>query len=158
MGITTDLTPVIGVLADRSAKFPAIAVGINNVINGFFDEMWTRTNQKVTFTFKLVVSLAPLRIYNRADCPVYGNLRGPSCETAPEGIPVIDTHNIPDPRNYVPPAGITLPAAGSSAEQLLQTPLQTPPEPETFVPDPGAAAPGGPDAVAPPAETPSGTP
>ncbi|BBZ66321.1 hypothetical protein MINS_17500 [Mycolicibacterium insubricum] len=163
VGITTDLTPVIGVLADRSGKFPAVAVGINNVVNGFFDEMWTRTNQKVTFTFKLVISLTPLRIYNRTDCPMYGDLRGPSCDTAPEGIPVVDTHNLPDPRAYVAPPGITLPTPANPAEQLLQTPLQTPPEPQTpptFIPGQrGAeAAPAAPAAETPSAEQPSGTP
>ncbi|MGV0813351.1 MCE family protein [Mycolicibacterium boenickei] len=147
VGITTNLTPVIGVLADRSGKFPAVAVGLNNVVNGFFEEMWTRTNQKVTFTFKLVVALAPLRLYNRADCPVYGELRGPSCETAPEGIPIVDTHGLPDPRAYVPPDGITLPDPANPADEVLQNALQIPPAPEQFVPAPPL-----------PAEQPTGTP
>lgn len=167
-GITTNLTPVIGVLADRSGKFPAVAVGLHNVVNGFFDEMWTRTNQKVTFTFKLVVALAPLRLYSRADCPVYGELRGPSCQTAPEGIPIVDTHGLPDPRAYVPPPGIILPDPANSAAEVLQSPLQMPPAPEEFVPapaDPAAQdpAPKGPapesTATPPlPAEQPAGTP
>ncbi|MGV0769698.1 MlaD family protein [Mycobacterium syngnathidarum] len=144
LGITTNLTPVIGVLADRSGKFPAVAVGLHNVVNGFFDEMWTRTNQKVTFTFKLVVALAPLRLYNRADCPVYGELRGPSCQTAPEGIPIVDTHGLPDPRAYVPPPGITLPAPANPADEVLQGPLQIPPAPEEFVPTPAPQPPGTP--------------
>lgn len=155
VGITTNLTPVIGVLADRSGKFPAVAVGLNNVVNGFFEEMWTRTNQKVTFTFKLVVALAPLRLYNREDCPVYGELRGPSCETAPVGIPIVDTHGLPDPRAYVPPEGIsipatppqTLPGPANPADEVLQNALQIPPAPEEFVPAPP-----------PPAEQSSGTP
>lgn len=147
LGITGNLTPVIGVLADRSGKFPAVAVGLHNVVNGFFDEMWTRTNQKVTFTFKLVVALAPLRLYNRADCPVYGELRGPSCETAPDSIPIVDTHGLPDPRAYVPPPGIVLPDPANPADEVLQSTLQIPPAPEEFVPNPPL-----------PAEQPSGTP
>ncbi len=134
--ITTNLTPVIGVLAERGAMFPAIAVGLNDVVNGFFAEMWTRTGQKLTFKFKLVVSLAPLRLYNRADCPRYRELRGPSCDTAPEGIPVVDTRGLPDPRAYVPPPGITLPAPANPAEAVLQNTLQVPPAPAEFVPGP----------------------
>lgn len=134
VGITTNLTPVIGVLADRSGKFPAVAVGLNNVVDGFFNEMWTRTDQKVTFTFKLVVSLTPLRLYNRADCPVYGPLRGPSCETAPEGIPVVETRGLPDPRAYVPPPGITLPTAANPADEVILGVLETPPPPVEFIP------------------------
>ncbi len=134
VGITTNLTPVIGVLADRSGKFPAVAVGLNNVIDGFFNEMWTRTDQKVTFTFKLVVSLTPLRLYNRADCPVYGPLRGPSCETAPEGIPVVETRGLPDPRAYVPPPGTALPTAANPADEVILGVLETPPPPAEFIP------------------------
>lgn len=141
VGITTDLTPVVGVLADRSMKFPAIAVGVNNVIDGFFDELWTRTGKKVTFTFKLVVALAPLRLYTRADCPVYGELRGPSCDTAPESTPIIDTRGLPDPRAYVPPPGIELPPAGAElpsaetpADELLLGAVNAPPPPEVFAP------------------------
>lgn len=141
VGITTNLTPVIGVLADRSAKFPAISVGVNNVIDKFFGELWTRTGKKVTFTFKLVVSLAPLRLYTRADCPVYGELRGPSCDTAPETTPIIDTRGLPDPRAYVPPPGtdlppaeLALPEAANPADQVILGALQTPPEPEQFLP------------------------
>lgn len=148
--ITTRLTPVVGVLADHGGKFPAIAVGLNDVVNGFFGEMWTRTGQKVTFKFKLVVALAPLRLYNRADCPVYGDLRGPSCDTAPEGIPVVDTHNLPDPRAYTPPPGIVLPQSANPADEVLQNTLQMPPPPAEFVP--------GPDAAPLPAEQPGGTP
>ncbi|MCX2716020.1 MlaD family protein [Mycolicibacterium sp. J2] len=39
VGITTNFTPVVGVLADNAGKFPAIAVGLNNVIDGFFNEL-----------------------------------------------------------------------------------------------------------------------
>ncbi|MCV7383434.1 MlaD family protein [Mycolicibacter longobardus] len=130
VAIGTQLTPVVGVLADSSGKFPAIALGIDNVVNTFFDELWTRTGTKLSFTFKLVVALAPLRLYTRSDCPVYGQLRGPSCETAPETTPVVDTHGIPDPRAYVPPPGITLPS--NAADQVLLAPAGNPPPEPTF--------------------------
>lgn len=134
VAIGTQLTPVVGVLADSSGKFPAIALGINNVVNTFFDELWTRTGTKLSFTFKLVVALAPLRLYTRSDCPVYGELRGPSCDTAPETTPVVDTHGIPDPRAYAPPPGITLPEPANAADQVLLAPAgNLSPEP-TFEP------------------------
>lgn len=138
VAIGTELTPVVGVLADSSAKFPAIAVGVNNVVNSFFDELWTSTGSKLSFTFKLVVALAPLRLYTRSDCPVYGELRGPSCDTAPETTPVVDTHGIPDARAYIPPPGTHLPDPANAADQVLLGPTGTPdPEPtfEPFGPD-----------------------
>ncbi|MGE2735392.1 MlaD family protein [Mycolicibacterium vaccae] len=134
VNITTNLTPVLGVLSDRSAKFPAIAVGINNVVDKFFGELWTRTGQKVTFTFKLVVALAPLRLYTRADCPVYGELRGPSCETAPLTTEPVDTRGLPDPRSYVPPQGIELPEPTNTADEVIMGALRTPAEQEQFLP------------------------
>lgn len=122
LAISTQLTPVVGVLADNAAKFPAITLGVNNLVDKFFSELWTRTGTRDGFTFKLVVALAPLRMYVREDCPVYGELRGPSCDTAPETAPVVDTHNLPDPRN--------------AADQVLLAPAGTPPAEETFVPLP----------------------
>lgn len=147
LAISTQLTPVVGVLADNSAKFPAIALGVNNIVDKFFGELWTQTGTRPGFTFKLVVAFAPLRLYVRADCPVYGELRGPSCETAPETTPVVDTHNLPDPRSYVPPPGIELPDPENSAEQVLLAPTGTPP-PDESVTSLGPA----------PDETPGGAP
>lgn len=108
------------------------------MVNSFFDELWTSTGSKLSFTFKLVVALAPLRLYTRSDCPVYGELRGPSCDTAPETTPVVDTHGIPDARAYIPPPGTHLPDPANAADQVLLGPTGTPdPEPtfEPFGPD-----------------------
>ncbi|MBF6135636.1 MCE family protein [Nocardia otitidiscaviarum] len=136
VNITTQLTPVVGVLADDAGEFPAIMLRLNNVVDTFFRELWTRTGEKLTFTFKLVVSLTPLRLYVRADCPMYGELRGPSCDTAPETTPVIDTMGLPDARSYTPPPGVTLPDADSAAARILLAPLGTPPAPAVFTPVP----------------------
>lgn len=111
--IGAQLTPVVGVLADDAPEFPAIMLRLNGLVDKFFRELWTRTGDKLAFTFKLVVSLTPLRLYTRADCPVYGELRGPSCETAPETTPIPETIGIPDARSYAPPLGIPLPAPAS---------------------------------------------
>lgn len=140
VAMSTGLTPVVGVLADSSAKFPAIALGIHNVVNTFFDELWTRTGSKLSFTFKLVVALAPLRLYTRADCPVYGELRGPSCDTAPETTPVVDTHGLPDPRAYIPPPGTAMPEPANAADRVLLGPTGNPPPEPTFEPPPGQPA------------------
>ncbi|WP_306355771.1 MULTISPECIES: MCE family protein [unclassified Nocardia] len=136
VNITAQLTPVVGVLADDAGEFPAIMLRLNSVVDTFFRELWTRTGEKLTFTFKLVVSLTPLRLYVRADCPVYGELRGPSCDTAPETTPVIDTTGLPDARAYTPPPGVTLPDADSAAARILLGPLGTPPAPPVFTPVP----------------------
>lgn len=152
LAISTQLTPVVGVLADNSAKFPAISLGINNVVEKFFGELWTRTGTRPGFTFKLVVALAPLRLYVRADCPTYGEMRGPSCDTAPETTPVVDTHNLPDARAYTPPPGTTLPPAENPAEKMLLAPAGIPAPAESFESLP-AEQPG-----PLPAEQPGGTP
>ncbi|MEU7219683.1 MlaD family protein [Nocardia iowensis] len=144
VGITTNLTPVIGVLADNSAKYPAMMVRLNNTVDKFFQELWTRTGSKLVFAFKLVISLTPLRLYVRADCPTYGELRGPSCETAPETTPVPPTTGIPDMRNYVPPPGTlaapALPPVANTAEEILLGPLRIPALPPLFAPLPAPPA------------------
>ncbi|WP_330181040.1 MCE family protein [Nocardia sp. NBC_01503] len=139
--ITTDITPVIGVLADNHAKYPAVMVRLNDTVDKFFDELWTRSGSKLAFTFRLVVSLTPLRLYVRADCPVYGELRGPSCDSAPETTPIPETTGIPDMRNYVPPPGTValpaLPPAANPADRILLGPLGMPALPPSFAPSDG---------------------
>ncbi|MEU8900288.1 MCE family protein [Nocardia sp. NPDC048505] len=142
VGITTDFTPVIGVLADNHTVYPALMVRLNSTVDTFFQELWTRTGSKQAFTFKLVVSLTPLRLYTRSDCPVYGPLRGPSCETAPESTPIPESSGIPDMRGYQPPPGtVAAPAATNPAEQILLGPLGNPPPAPWFAPRPDQAVP-----------------
>ncbi|NNH68544.1 MCE family protein [Nocardia uniformis] len=137
--IGTQLTPVVGVLADDAGEFPAIMLRLNDVVDKFFGELWTRTGEKLAFTFKLVVSLTPLRLYTRADCPVFGELRGPSCDTAPETTPIPETMGIPDARAFTPPPGVALPTPGSPADQILLGPLGIPAPPAVFTPAPEGA-------------------
>ncbi|MFF2554031.1 MlaD family protein [Nocardia sp. NPDC058058] len=134
--ITTQLTPVVGVLADGADEYPAVMLRLNNVIDKFFGELWTRTGDKLAFSFKLVVSLTPLRLYTRADCPMYGQMRGPSCDSAPETTPIPNTLGIPDARAYVPPPGVTLPPAANTADRILLGPLEIPALPPVFMPNP----------------------
>lgn len=81
IAITTQLTPVVGVLADNAGQFQPIFGRLQRLadrMNFAFD----RTTNN--FTLKGVLSLTPFRQYVRADCPRYGALEGPSCQTAPE--------------------------------------------------------------------------
>ncbi|MCM6772567.1 MCE family protein [Nocardia sp. CDC159] len=135
--IGAQLTPVLGVLADDAAEYPAVMLRMNTLIDTFFRELWTRSGTKLTFSFKMVVSLTPLRLYTRPDCPTYGDMRGPSCDTAPETTPVPDVVGVPDARSYVPPPGTVLPPPASAADRILLGPLAIPASPPLFTPAPG---------------------
>ncbi|MBV8347835.1 MAG: MCE family protein, partial [Mycolicibacterium sp.] len=82
IAITTELTPVVGVLADNAGHFDPIFTRLQRVADKLYSQAWNpKTN---VFTMKGVVSFTPTRTYIRADCPRYGELAGPSCQTAPE--------------------------------------------------------------------------
>lgn len=82
IGITTQLTPVLGVLADNAKQFNPIFTRLQRVANKFYDEAWDPDTN--LFAIKAVVSFTPTRTYARADCPRYGVMDGPSCQSAPE--------------------------------------------------------------------------
>jgi virulence factor Mce-like protein len=105
--ITTDFTPVLGVLAQKSNNFLPGVVKLDNLANKFMDEVWIPEtdvgNMRVNFTF------TPSYPYTRADCPRYGELKGPSCFTAPL-VPV--RPELPEvllPQNYQPPKDLAPP-------------------------------------------------
>ncbi len=81
IAITTQLTPVVGVLADNDGQFQPIFTRVQRLAERLDFALDRETN---LFTIKIVVSLTPFRTYVRADCPRYGALEGPSCQTAPE--------------------------------------------------------------------------
>jgi ABC-type transporter Mla subunit MlaD len=85
INITTELTPVVGALADNAGAIHRMAGRIMKVVDGFRYVGWNNAAQ-LPFV-KAVISLTPTRTYVRADCPRYGALKGPSCDTAPE-VPV----------------------------------------------------------------------
>lgn len=104
IAITTQLTPVIGTLADNSDEFTPIATRMTRMaerVEANYD------TERHNYVIKAIVSLAPFRQYVRADCPRYGELEGPSCQTAPEVptapdlLPALGSMGIP------PPNGIT---------------------------------------------------
>ena len=85
IAITTQLTPVVGVLADNADAIRRMTGRIMRLVDGFRYVGWNDAAQLPIV--KAVISLTPTRTYVRADCPRYGELKGPSCETAPE-VPV----------------------------------------------------------------------
>ncbi|MGV0625690.1 MlaD family protein [Mycolicibacter minnesotensis] len=106
--ITHDLTPVVGVLANNADKFVPIFTKVNGLSDKFFDQLYHP--KLITKNMRANLSFTPLHTYTRADCPQYGELKGPSCFTAPM-IPV--RPELPEtllPQNYQFPAGLEPPA------------------------------------------------
>jgi virulence factor Mce-like protein len=88
--IGTELTPVVGVLADNAGALPTMMGRTLDMIDEFHHVGW---NEAAELPYvKAVISLTPTRTYVRADCPRYGELKGPSCDTAPE-VPVTPALN-----------------------------------------------------------------
>jgi virulence factor Mce-like protein len=85
INITTELTPVVGVLADNSSQFRPIFTRMQRLADRIYSEAWNPDTN--LFTIKAIVGFTPTRTYVRADCPRYGEMAGPSCQTAPE-VPV----------------------------------------------------------------------
>lgn len=104
IAITTQLTPVVGVLADNADKFTPIATRVTRMaerVDATYDV--TRHN----YVVKVIVSLAPFRQYVRADCPRYGELEGPSCQTAPEVPTAPALFPALESMGITPPEGLT---------------------------------------------------
>jgi virulence factor Mce-like protein len=81
INITSELTPVLGVLGDNVGAFDPIFTRLQRLADNLQSAWNPNLNQ---LTVKAIVSLTPSRTYIRADCPRYGALEGPSCQTAPE--------------------------------------------------------------------------
>ena len=105
--ITSDMTPVIGQLADTSGNWVPAFVKLNQLSQKFFDEVWIP--EVDTGNMRVNLSFTPSYTYTRADCPQYAGLKGPSCFTAP----LVPTRpNLPDvliPQNYQPPKDLAPP-------------------------------------------------
>ncbi|MFZ2530125.1 MAG: MCE family protein [Rhodococcus sp. (in: high G+C Gram-positive bacteria)] len=85
--LTTQLTPVLGVLADGSPSFSQIVVSMNSITKKYFEHF--QPEGQLNGVGKFVFQLTPHRMYTRADCPRYGDLAGASCDTAPIGAPAV---------------------------------------------------------------------
>ena len=152
--ITTQLSPVVGVLADGGGEFAPMVTRINDVTNRFFAHVWHSDRQKAVGKFMLVFT--PNKMYTRQDCPRYGSLEGPSCKSAPltADPPVL-------PRNFDPsqmPGGNVGPVGSpeeraqmaellgpdtNAASELLLGPVARG-NTVTVIPDPAAPPPGPP--------------
>ena len=104
--IGKQLTPVLGVLAQTS----------NNWLPGFqkmkvfsdkFHEGWLPGLD--IFNLRGNLALAPTYSYTRADCPAYGEMKGPSCYTAPLIAVRPDLPEVLMPENYQPPKDLMPP-------------------------------------------------
>lgn len=118
LGVTTALTPVVGVMAEGAHEFPRITTRMRRISDKWFEEFWPRGEARGMGKF--IFQFTPHRIYTRADCPRYGELAGPSCETAPmTGAPPIAPRN-PDARVYSSvPVGGNVGSIGSEQEREI---------------------------------------
>ncbi|MEB3031821.1 MlaD family protein [[Mycobacterium] nativiensis] len=145
INITTQLTPVVGVLADNADAFHPIMTRAN-VLADKLPEAWNP--QRNTFALNGIISLTPYRTYVRADCPRYGELAGPSCATAPEVPTTPELYPALGSMGVTPPPGVTENRPNSApprdsvrhAGEVPGAPGQGPP------PTPPAALPAGPPA------------
>lgn len=157
INMTTQLTPVLGTLADHGGNIHLILNNAQRVVMKFVDEAWNwDTNQA---QIKVVIALTPTRTYVRADCPRYGDMLGASCFTAPEVptapalTPSLNSMGFPLPPgvnenrpNYAPPRGSVLPPDAPRPDGR--------PQPPSSAPVPPPDEPLLPAEAAPPADTP----
>lgn len=106
LDVTGNLSPSLAVLAKNSNQFLPMMVRLKGLSERFF-EVWDPASD--TFTLRANLSLTPATTYTRADCPQYGELKAPSCFTAPE-IPVrADLPGVLLPQNFQPPKDLAPP-------------------------------------------------
>jgi hypothetical protein len=165
INITTQLTPVVGVLADDAGNIHSILVNAQDLITKVMDQAWNYdTNQ---LQARGIIALTPTRTYVRADCPRYGDLLGPSCFTAPEvptapaltpslgsmGYPLPPGVNENRP-NLAPPRGSVLPPDAGPDPGSDPAPTQgsaPPPSPGPPLPAEAPPTPAPPNTTPPPA-------
>ncbi|MEZ0365604.1 MlaD family protein [Mycobacterium sp. pUA109] len=102
-----DLTPALGVFAQNAHHFVPIFTRVHKLSDLFFENVWI--DDVDTGNMRVNLSLTPTYTYTRADCPRYGELKGPSCYTAPL---VAQRPDLPEsmlPQNYHFPAGLEPP-------------------------------------------------
>ncbi|WP_174187842.1 MlaD family protein [Nocardia barduliensis] len=129
---TDQLTPVLDVFAAGSSSFGPIVGRIKKLSDVWFAEFWNEETQSGTGKFQ--IRLTPDTAYTRADCPRYGNLEGPSCQTAPLTATVPALPASLDPRSIPKPVltpemqqliGRVLGGDANAAEQVLAQLLTT---------------------------------
>ena len=141
--ISTELTPALGVLADHAGEFHGVSTRMQTLANKFYDEAWDPDTKR--FNIKAVVSFNPSRTYVRADCPRYGALAGPSCQTAPETPTAPDLMPALGSMGFPPTPGLSenrpnLAPPRGSMPGVPQGPPAPPPPREVLPPLPPGAA------------------
>ncbi len=135
--ITTDFTPVLGVLAQQSNNLLPGAIKLDNLANKFMEEVWMPDID--TGNMRTNLSFTPTYDYTRADCPHYGELKGPSCFTAPL-VPVRpDLPEVLLPQNYQPPKDLAPPPGtivGTNGNLVAVGPPLINPNPNLADPNP----------------------
>ena len=105
--ITSDFTPVLGVLAMKSNNFVPAVAKLDTLADKFMEQAWMP--EKNLGNMRAMLTFTPSSTYTRADCPHYGELKGPSCFTAPL-VPVRpDLPEVLLPQNYQPPKDLAPP-------------------------------------------------
>ena len=104
--IGRQLTPVLGVLAQTSGHWLPGFQKIKTFADKF-PQGW-RSDMDV-FNLRANLALTPTFSYTRADCPAYGELKGPSCFTAPLIAVRPDLPEVLMPQNYQPPKDLMPP-------------------------------------------------
>lgn len=158
--IGTELTPPLGVIADHAGEFHGVSTRLQTLANKFHDEAWDPVKKQLVV--KVVVGLTPSRTYVRADCPRYGALEGPSCQTAPEVPTAPDLMPALGSKGYPPTPGL------SENRTNVTPPRHSMPDMPQGPPLPGpvpvsppvdySLPPGGAPAPQPPAEAPAPPP
>ncbi|OHU21263.1 mammalian cell entry protein [Mycobacteroides franklinii] len=105
--ISAELGPALGVIAKNRKHFVPIAIRTKTFANKFIEEAWNPETD--TATLRGILSFTPTYTYTRADCPQYGELKGPSCFTAPEIAVRPDLPEVLLPQNYQPPKDLAPP-------------------------------------------------
>ena len=135
--ISSELTPVLGSLAEISPHWVPAFVKLNGLSDKFFDEVWI--HEQDTANMRVNLSFTPTYSYTRADCPQYAGLKGPSCYTAP----LVPTRpELPDvllPQNYQPPPDLAPPSGtvvGENGNLVAVGPPLVNPNPSLADPNP----------------------
>jgi len=135
--ITGEMTPVVGVLAQTSHHFVPAFVKLNTLADKFFEHVWMPDRD--VGNMRINLSFTPSYTYTRADCPQYGELKGPSCFTAP----LVPTRpELPDvllPQNYQPPKDLAPPPGtilGENGNLVVVGPPYINPNPSLADPNP----------------------
>ncbi|CAJ1585461.1 MlaD family protein [[Mycobacterium] wendilense] len=117
VGITADLTPVLGAVSQTAHHFLPAFLKMNGLSEKYFKEVYMP--EYGIGNMRVNLSLTPSYSYTRADCPQYGELKGPSCFTAPlvptrpELPDVLLPQNYQPPKDLAPPPGTVLGANGN---------------------------------------------